>query len=353
MKTDDFKLYSRIEYIQTITDQANKLGHGDRILVTSMYFDPKEPPINHLIDALCLAAKRGAEVTLIIDAFTFLWQNDREVPGPAWSGKKISTSLRQPFGGYAAKLETLAECGGHYAITNLPDRRFKLPQSGRSHLKLAIVNDQSYIGGNNLGHVEHMDLMISLKDRTTSDWLYEQFQKIAATKNTRIAFDRHDQQFEVDNQTKIFIDAGVPRQSIIFEKALQLVDDAKEWVVITCQYFPGSKMAQHLLAAHKRGVSVRILFSHPAAHGRQAPLHHINVLREKLRLPAEFFDERLPKQSPLLHAKLIATEQGAIIGSHNYVVQGVNLGTSEIAILRFDKAFAKRAVDKIINQIAS
>jgi hypothetical protein len=52
----------------------------------------------------------------------------------------------------------------------------------------------------------------------------------------------------------------------------------------------------------------------------------------------------LPKTGPGLHAKLIATEKGAIIGSHNYVRTGVQLGTAEIALMRYDTVFARNAI---------
>jgi hypothetical protein len=55
---------------------------------------------------------------------------------------------------------------------------------------------------------------------------------------------------------------------------------------------------------------------------------------------------------PRLHAKLLATEQGAMIGSHNYVVQGVTLGTAEAAILRNDPQFSKQAIGVFRERLA-
>jgi phosphatidylserine/phosphatidylglycerophosphate/cardiolipin synthase-like enzyme len=146
---------------------------------------------------------------------------------------------------------------------------------------------------------------------------------------------------------QILIDAGVPKQSTIYDHALALIDDAREHIFFTCQYFPGGKTARHLLAAHKRGVDVRIVYSHPLAHGVKSPGHYLYNARERLRLPAEFFADQRTAKAPLLHAKVIATEKGAIVGSHNYVSQGVWLGTAEIALLNQDPAFAKAVIRKI------
>ena len=42
---------------------------------------------------------------------------------------------------------------------------------------------------------------------------------------------------------KVLIDAGVPGQSTIFENALELIDGAQEWLLLTCQFFPNSVTA--------------------------------------------------------------------------------------------------------------
>jgi hypothetical protein len=55
---------------------------------------------------------------------------------------------------------------------------------------------------------------------------------------------------------------------------------------------------------------------------------------------------------PHIHAKLIATERAAMIGSHNYVVQGVSLGTAEAAILRNDPQFSEQAVEVFTKRLA-
>jgi hypothetical protein len=70
------------------------------------------------------------------------------------------------------------------------------------------------------------------------------------------------------------------------------------------------------------------------------PVHHAVIRAEKLHRPRELFAHQLPKDLKRLHAKLLASEHGAFVGSHNYVTHGVNFGTAEIAIRRYDPAFA-------------
>jgi hypothetical protein len=68
------------------------------------------------------------------------------------------------------------------------------------------------------------------------------------------------------------------------------------------------------------------------------------MFRESLRVPKGFFTEMLPRGGDTLHAKLLITDTGTMIGSHNYVAAGVLLGTAEIALLSRDKDFAKQAL---------
>jgi phosphatidylserine/phosphatidylglycerophosphate/cardiolipin synthase-like enzyme len=145
----------------------------------------------------------------------------------------------------------------------------------------------------------------------------------------------------------------VPHQSLIYDEALRLVDEAQEWLFITCQYFPGGPTAKHLAAAQKRGVQVEIAYNHPRYQGTLAPVHHLHQLTQHTRgLPRSFFSGRLNKHVSRLHAKVLASERGAMVGSHNYVIQGVNFGTAELALRSSDPIFALALRSFIKDQIA-
>jgi phosphatidylserine/phosphatidylglycerophosphate/cardiolipin synthase-like enzyme len=161
-----------------------------------------------------------------------------------------------------------------------------------------------------------------------------------------------DNSHVVNETMSLFVDSGVPGKSLILQQAHALIDSARESVTITCQYFPGNETGQRLLAAHRRGVKVAIFFSPPSAHGVLRPAHWLHNFRERRRLPADFFAGQLPSHAAKLHAKIIATESAAMIGSHNYVQAGVSFGTAEIALLRRDPSFARALVAKISAQFA-
>ncbi len=339
---------SRMEYFQELTDFARHAGKGDRMSVATMVFTAEEPAIGEMIYEMTNAARRGARVILSVDAFSFLLGQHLK-PGPLWFGTELSARSPEPFGERFAALKTLAEAGGAYVITNRPKRRFTIPQAGRSHIKFAVLNDRIYIGGHNLERPSDIDVMAHWDDHGAADYLLGFTQAVVKTGSPRMVLHGHDVQRRLNDDTTLLIDAGTPRQSLILDEAWQLIDEAEERLFMTCQYFPGGRTGQHLARALQRGVQVTLYYSHPSAQDSEAAGHHLYALRERLRLPAELFTHRLPKNYPKLHAKVLVSEKAAMLGSHNYVVQGVRLGTSEIALLSKDPVFGQQLVECFSN----
>lgn len=351
MSEPKFQLYSRIDYYQELTDCANAAQPGEAITLMTMVYDITIPAVSSLMDALCGAAARGVTITMIMDAYSFLL-SEQDKPGPLLLRGRIELErLSEPFRSAYDKLERLRSNGGKYHIINRPKRPFMYPKAGRSHIKLALVNDRVFIGGCNLEETEGLDMMASWRDAATASWLRQTVDKIVNAGSVKDALDKRDVSHDINHSMDMFIDCGVSRQSIILERAHRLIDEAKETVFMTCQYFPGGATGQHLLSAHKRGVKVRVIYSPPDVHGKEAIGHHIHNLSERLRLPPAFFMEQLPPSAPKLHAKIIATESAVMIGSHNYVAAGVIFGTAEIALLRRDAALASEIRQHILRQI--
>jgi phosphatidylserine/phosphatidylglycerophosphate/cardiolipin synthase-like enzyme len=339
MISSKFQFYSRPEYFVDLAERASKAKAGDSITLMTMDFDPARPLIKSLTKELCQAASRGVNVRLIVDAMDFILDKDSK-PGPLFYGRELNEHSAGSAGATMAQLEKLRTCGGSYWIINRPSRPFMNPVAGRSHIKLALINDRIYMGGCNLDDETRIDIMAAWEDTETSRWLYELTKKIVKAGNVKEALNGTDVTHQVNEDMTIFVDSGVKKQSVIYDEALACIDDAEESIYITCQYFPGGPTAKHLLAAQKRGANINIVFSGPASHNQ--PLgHYLYNLRERSRMPASFFANQLPSTGPKMHAKIIATENGAMLGSHNYVNMGVNLGTAEIALLCNDVDFSQ------------
>jgi cardiolipin synthase len=343
-----YTLYARPAYFDTLAKEIAATKSGDRVLVTSMTLRPQDDLVQTIITSLCEAASRGVIVHFSIDAHQFLSYEFQRL-GPLWFHKDFPEKMSPPFARKYATLEKLYRAGVHVGVTNQPHKRFTSPFAGRSHIKTAIINEKLYIGGCNLSASDQLDVMVSWHDKTSADWLYNLMHSMVVNESSLDAFGMIDHQYAINKKALVLIDTGVRDQSIILRQALKVIDDAEEWLLITCQYFPNSITAQALKRAQLRGVKVFPIFNNPRKHGfPHSVLQYAVAQRERLRMPREFFLGELPPTLPFLHAKVLASEQQAMVGSHNYVRAGVALGTAETALWVKDAAFAQASAQFIL-----
>lgn len=348
-----FNFYTTQEYFTDLTRRISEAAPGDRVMLATMVFYPEDPAVGRLMDALRAAARRGVQVSLIVDAYSFLVQGGRRL-GPLFFHRTLPENFSAAFGPVHAALIGLQSSGGRYAVINVPGRRYSNPIGGRSHIKFAIINDRIYVGGCNLDKSTHLDMMTAWDDARTARWLGELAEAMLATGSARLALEGKDISQGVSESASLLVDAGVAGRSLIYEKALGLIDAAREHITITCQYFPDFVTTRRLRAAHSRGVKVEIYYNKPSKHVWPYSVLHYGVEQTSRReLPKSFFVHVVRENLPYLHAKLIATEQGAIIGSHNYVSAGITLGTAEIALLNTDPEFARQAEKTMIERVIS
>lgn len=351
----DIKVLTTAQYFDDVTKRLLASKKGQRISATTMSFDPNEARVSSYMDALVTAAKNGAEVLLLIDAHSFMINHHTDVPnGPLLLHQNIKTYRLPYYRRKVAALEKLKQAGGQYTIINKAGGALINPIAGRSHIKTTVIDDHFYIGGCNLSGTDELDLMLSCDDGVGANYLHDFLQRISKKGDTKIALHYHDQELALDGKTSLLLDCGVRQQSIIFDQAMELIDTADEWLVMTCQFFPNSVTARHLAAAKKRGVKIKLFYNHPSKHAHINKLaHQLVIWQERTRNPKELFVNEGTRKQLRIHAKLIATEKGAIVGSNNYVTAGVKLGTAESAILRRDPKFAAHAASVMEKQIES
>ncbi|MGF7229481.1 MAG: phospholipase D-like domain-containing protein [Candidatus Saccharibacteria bacterium] len=344
-----YTFFATREYFEQLIQDIATTETGDRVLLASMGFDANGTLMQTLLSELSAAATRGVDITLQIDAYNFL-SDGHFRPGPLLWRNTIPTKMATPFRNVYEPLMALEAAGVKLVITNMPGRRFTVPFAGRSHIKCSIINDKIYLGGCNIDE-QNLDCMVSWRDHTSADWIYHLLQKRLAEPRSLQAFGTQDLHHKTPDASEIIVDVGVRRQSAIYERALEIIDGAEEWIIITCQFFPNSLTAKHLRQAHDRGVKVYPIFNHYSAHDTLSqPLQHAVTARERLHMPRQFFDTELPAGTTYLHAKILATESQALIGSHNYVTAGVNFGTAEIAIHHKTAEFSRACAQLIAKE---
>ncbi|HJP96622.1 MAG TPA: phospholipase D-like domain-containing protein [Candidatus Saccharimonadales bacterium] len=347
----DFTFYNRPAYFSELVTLCNKSGSGDRILVASMGFEPEHVP--HVVAALARASERGAHVTLIFDAYAITYANRTPllVGSFVWPGVNPRMQGRK-HRAITGALNRLRKSGVHCVITNQPHSLVSPPFVGRSHIKTAIFNNHVFIGGINLHEPTYFDEMISFVSPQTADWLYTRMSRLIKAPYTLQAFGEHDLTYAIDANTTLLLDVGVRGQSTILQHALDLIDNAQKQLLITCQYFPNGQTALALKRAAARGVDVTVLYNLPYKHGiLEAPAQLASEGRERMRLPKKLFENHVAPHQPFMHAKVLASEREAMVGSHNFISAGVTFGTAELAMHRKDPQFAQDAAQYIANQV--
>lgn len=338
------------EYLTQLTTDIARTVNGDRIMLATMDLHPQGFGIPTILDACIAAVKRGVTVTISVDAHTFLMDPFGHI-GPLWYGRMRSRTRSKWFAPSEQAIARLRNNGVTVALTNPPARPFTSPVSGRSHIKASIINDVIYVGGHNLSY-GLLDCMVRSRQPATADWLYALLAERATKPTTRAAWGLGDFTHTIDAQSHLTIDVGSRGQSRIYDEALALIDQATTWLFLSCQFFPRGKTAAHLQAAADRGVAVYTMFNGPGVHppgiGRLA---HMTVnAHERLHRSRALFQGELPKGTPYVHAKILATGDTGMIGSHNYIQEGVRFGTAELALSRSDPAFSKALVQSIMQQ---
>jgi phosphatidylserine/phosphatidylglycerophosphate/cardiolipin synthase-like enzyme len=309
-----------------------------------MGFNPGMPQIDALVKALSAAASRGVEVRLVVDAYIYLLNEAQNRVGPwFWKTPREGDGLpsTNPLVGEA--LGQLERAGGHYAIINRPKRRLMNPLGGRSHIKFAVIGQRAYIGSANLNGRNLMNFVVGWEEPRAAEWLWGLAGRMQSTGSANLAVEGEDVEYGLDQQI-LLLDAGVPGRSVILRRALDLIDEASERVMLTCQYFPNEVTTEHLLAAHKRGVKVEIHYNAPQKHSFPNNILHQGVeWAARRRLPESFFVHVRDEGKDFLHSKFVSSERAVLMGSHNLVKAGVTLGTAEIALLSFDEEFVREA----------
>lgn len=345
-----FTFFATREYFDQLVAEIDATKKGDRVLLATMAFEPTPPILAKLVKSVMAAGDRGVRVDFFSDAYNFVVNRGLKM-GPLWWNTVMPQTLQGQFKELHLILENMKAHAVRVTMTNPPHHRYASPFSGRSHIKASIINDVIFLGGCNIEQ-QHMDCMVRWEDPKAAQWLYDLLLTRHKNPQTIAAFGPHDITHALDEKTDILVDVGVRNQSVIYEQALATIDAAKEWLIISCQFFPNSTTARHLRAAHDRGVRVFPIFNHYDAHSKPKNiLQHMVTSRERLRMPDSFFLHELEKGATYLHAKVIATESEAIIGSHNYVTAGVNFGTAEIALHQRDSDFSKATAQLLLAEV--
>lgn len=323
------KLLSPTQYVREATEAVNTAK--TRVYLLSMVTADHEAT-HPLIEALEAAARRGLEVVVAADIFTYGEVGGGFLPFRYYSHGSRSTNRM---------VRNLKQAGVHF---NWLGRGRMTLFTGRTHSKWCIVDNTIFtFGGVNLYEegVLNNDYMFKLKDAVLADRLVLEQQRIQKAEKQSTNY--HSTIFEHDDMT-VLIDGGIIGQSVIYRRAVELAEIATH-ITFVSQYCPTGKLA---LALKKKPTT--IYYSRPTqAEG----LNHIviRIAQVLTGIKTHYHKHRY------LHAKCIifTFEDGsktAITGSHNFAYTGVLLGTREIALETSDPRVIKQLEKFIVDEVA-
>ncbi len=291
-----------------------------------------DPATDDFVQALSAAAKRGVDVQVSADVFTYGELGGHFLPYRFFTkSSRETTSMVKRLTASGVKFNWL----GRFSAT---------PMTGRTHIKCLVVDDTVYsFGGINLygQNMSNVDYMFSCNQPRLADDLTHELAQIVKADRKNFAYRSH--RFSHGEDT-IYTDGGFQGDSIIYRRVCELTRQASE-VLFVSQYCPTSKLSKLL-----KKTKTRLYFNRPEL--AQGVNHTI------IRLGMFFTQHKtLYKRESYLHAKFMiftmpSGEKIAITGSHNFTYAGVLFGTREIALETRDPKIVAQLEDFFKKKVA-
>lgn len=336
---DPVLIPSLIEFIGDFRSTAQIAER--QVCLQTMYALPSHPT-NILFHTLEEAAKRGVHASLYLDGVQSL-QDDR---------KKINYMMH-PYDSDAFHMhdeivrsyKNLDTAGVDVRIVEpLPRYRYPVFPVGRNHIKMALVDDNAYLGGMNAGQesdYQRVDYMLKLHDEEIVNVLANQFANAGnESKQSDI--------LTSTNSGDVLIDTGHPGRSLILDTAAEMISHTKthDCVSVLTPWIPDGKLLHTLDQAYKRGVNVEVITSYQpfslsmeGVYALAKKVSWLTLLKNGIKIPITF----LPVE---VHGKGLITQSRAgtntLLTSHNFTNKGVLLGTKEIAFLTKDQSIGEQ-----------
>jgi len=316
------KLLLPVDYVNDATKSIKKAKSNISFLALVI---ANEQKTNILIDALIDASRRGVNVQVAADVFTYGDLGGLMPTRRRYKQSRITTKMGREFKENGVKFNWLG-------------RTSSLIYSGRTHIKWCIVDDTIYsFGGVNMSndHIDNRDYMIKIKDKLLADKLVAEHNRLIRADTGGYSYPSHS--FKHDENT-IFIDGGLFGDSIIYRRACKLASEAKK-VTFVSQYCPTGKLSKIL-----KKTDSKLYFNPPANASKGDSRIAIKIAMFLSR------NKTIYKKPEYLHAKFMIFEMSdgrriALTGSHNFSNVGVILGTREIALETEDSAIINQLED--------
>ncbi|WP_062518433.1 phospholipase D-like domain-containing protein [Demequina gelatinilytica] len=295
-----------------VADATRRIHDAKRRVLLTTLTIAHDHRTDDLIDALVWAARRGVEVSVAADVFTYADAAGTFLPtGYRTKAWRTSDSLASKLIGEGVRFSWLGREKG-------------LPWRGRTHTKFCVVDDAAYaFGGVNLDRkgVENTDFMLLIADARLADDLEAVYHQIQHMNAHERGHESLEYRYGTD---RVLVDGGIPGDSIIYRRAVAQARKADR-VLLVSQYCPTGELGKVISERDNE------LWFNPPRNA--SPANRALIASSMLWTGHRSMYTR----RRYLHAKAIVffRDDGtrvAITGSHNFVEGGVRLGTREIAM---------------------
>ncbi len=297
------------DYISDATRRIQDAKRRVRVIALTI---ADEIETEALLDALVAAARRGVDVHVAADTFTYADAAGRFVPKRYLTKRRrTSMDMAKELTDAGATFDWLGQEGG-------------LPWRGRTHTKFCVVDDTVYsFGGVNLDDhgATNADFMLRITDHRLAEDLVRVYARTRRANSRFSGFRSSSLKYGKD---QVLVDGGIPGDSIIYRRALKYARKSQR-IVLVSQYCPTGELGRAIESKPHE-----MWFNPP----RNASLFNRILIAASMAVTRH---HTLYRKRQYLHAKAIvfylkSGKRVAISGSHNFVRGGVTLGTREIAL---------------------
>jgi cardiolipin synthase len=304
------------EWFQDVLDRLE--AAEDRIRLQAMTFEGDETGwavAHRLVDA----ARRGVDVTAVVDAFTDHYVSDTPADDPAVADEVASTR----------EMMARMEEAGVDVVRTRPFGPLGVFVLARNHKKAVVVDDRVYLGGVNFSDHNRSwhDFLLRLDDPGLADQVAGVVEETTQGREPHRAYP-----------------SGLVTNHRVWEAFRALLEGVGDQVVVSSPYLADTHMCRRLEAAADRGVDVEVLTldeNNLAVFNRVSPYVH-----ERLRRAGA--DVRY--YETFSHAKfLLADRERALVGSSNFGLDSLCC-KDEIGLVVDDPATVARLDDRLRRQ---
>lgn len=324
--------------------QAEALNAERRVWLETMYALP-----SHFTDLLAHTLIESAKNDLDVRLYTDGIQRVHYLAGVVAS--KLFGSKTERDYQHAAALnmqQSFDASGVQYIETReFTKKNWLIFSLLRNHFKLAVVDNTLWLGGLNAGKesdYNRIDYMMRFDSKELVDFIVE-----VVNSQSELTTDISKQ---IGAET-VLVDRGFPGESVIYDTLLKQLADINNpkttKVTLLSPWVPDGKLLDMLAQLQAQGAEVKVLTSyHPLS---LSPVGIYALVKNYNRLLMKLKRKKLQLlESPLeVHGKMVLIEEAersvGTITTHNYVSQGIKMGTTEIGISSVDPDFCSSCKD--------